>query len=334
MTPIPSSYEGPDFDVEPDQGPEFAPGTMVGSYRVGAPIAYGGMGTVYAAQDLRLGRAVAIKVLHATLGAYSELVQRFLQEAHAIARVGHPGLVELHAAGDLPDGRPYLVMELLPGTTLREQLDQGEPSADVLFAIFEQLTETLAAVHAAGVVHRDLKPENVVVVERAGRMQAKLLDFGVCKVTDLGPWSPKTRVGTQLGTPRYMAPEQLDAAETAVDHRADLYALGLMMYEAFTGEWPWQTQGTGNCCIVAHLNLPPKEPKALARRAPRLAALLMDCLARNPDDRPPNAASVGRRLAQAHAEWQQEWEWRCTPAAAPALADGIFTVLRRAARPS
>lgn len=326
------SYEGPDFDVEPaDEGPELAPGTMVGGYLLREPVAYGGMGTVYVAQDLRLGRLVAIKVLHASLGGHSELVLRFLQEAHAIARVDHPGLVQLYAAGDLPDGRPYLVMELLPGANLREQLEAGEPSVDALLTIFEQLAETLVAVHAAGVVHRDLKPDNVIVTERGGKMQAKLLDFGVCKVAGIGAWSPKTRVGAQLGTPRYMAPEQLDGSE--VDHRADIYALGLMMYEAFTGEWPWKTQGAGASCIVAHLNLPPREPSALARRAPRLAALIMDCLAKHPDDRPPNAAAVGRRLAIARAEWQAEEHDRgAAPKATP--ADGIFTVLRRGARPS
>ncbi len=204
-----------------------------GTYRPTSILAEGGTGAVYEAEHLPTGRPVALKVLHPAYARDPEAVRRFLFEARVAASIGHPNVCEVHDVGRLDDGGPYLVMERLLGQTLADRIErQGAlPFVDAL-NVARQLLGALAAVHDKGVVHRDVKPENVFLVERVGLAPfVKLLDFGDASV-DAAP-----RTHAVAGTPRYMAPEQ--ARGEPSDHRADLYAAGVVLYESLTGRCPF-----------------------------------------------------------------------------------------------
>ncbi len=194
----------------------------------------GGMGAVYRARQRALDRIVALKVLPPGLGADPQFAERFLREARALAKLNHPNIVTVHDFGE-SGGRYYLVMEFIDGANLRQMLKAGQLQPKDALAIVPKICEALQYAHDEGVVHRDIKPENVLV-DRTGRV--KIADFGLAKL--LGKDSaelPLTQAGMHLGTPRYMAPEQLDKPET-VDHRADIYSLGVVFYEMLTGEVP------------------------------------------------------------------------------------------------
>ena len=207
-------------------------------------IGRGGMGAVYEARQTRLDRPVAVKILPPEVGRDPAFAGRFLREARTLAKLSHPHVVGVHDFGvtDERDGGPglyYIVMEYVDGTDLRAVIDAGVTPADVL-AVVRQICDALEYAHARGVVHRDVKPENVLL-DRDGRV--KIADFGLAKLAGTGEAGPAdtptalTRAGQVMGTPHYMAPEQL-AGSTAVDHRADIYALGVVFYELLTGELP------------------------------------------------------------------------------------------------
>ena len=212
-------------------------GSAVGRYRIDALIGAGGMGQVYRARDPRIERDVAIKVLPADYAADAERLRRFEQEAHASGALNHPNVLTLYDVGTA-DGRPYLVMELLDGETLRDCVGRGAMPAARACEIAAAIARGLAAAHARGIVHRDLKPENVMVT-RDGRV--KILDFGIAKLRVRDPnldqrtvTTPlRTAADTMLGTAGYMAPEQIRGEPT--DERADLFALGAMLFELLTG---------------------------------------------------------------------------------------------------
>jgi serine/threonine protein kinase len=197
-------------------------------------IGRGGMGAVYKARQVALDRIVALKVLPSGLGADPQFAERFLREARALAKLNHPNIVTVHDFGE-SGGRYYLVMEFIDGANLRQMLRAGELQPKEAVAIVPKICEALQYAHDHGVVHRDIKPENVLL-DRAGRV--KIADFGLAKLLgkDAADFS-LTQTGMHLGTPRYMAPEQFDHPET-VDHRADIYSLGVVFYEMLTGEVP------------------------------------------------------------------------------------------------
>ncbi|MGA9752525.1 MAG: serine/threonine-protein kinase [Acidobacteriota bacterium] len=222
-------------------------GARLGPYEMLAPLGAGGMGEVYKARDTRLGREVAVRVLPARFAQDWERLRRFEQEARAAAALNHPNILVLHDLGT-HDGTPYIVTELLEGESLRQRLNGGPipPAKAVELGI--QIAQGLAAAHEKGIIHRDLKPENLFIT-KDGRV--KILDFGLARLASpagegVVPDSQAptaeapTREGTVLGTPGYMAPEQVRGL--AVDHRADIFALGCALYEmlagrrAFTGE--------------------------------------------------------------------------------------------------
>ena len=212
-------------------------GSAVGRYRIDALIGAGGMGQVYRARDPSIERDVAIKVLPADYAADAERLRRFEQEAHASGALNHPNVLTLYDVGTA-DGRPYLVMELLDGETLRDCVGRGAMPAARACEIAAAIARGLAAAHARGIVHRDLKPENVMVT-RDGRV--KILDFGIAKLRVRDPnldqrtvtTPQRTAADTMLGTAGYMAPEQIRGEPT--DERADLFALGAMLFELLTG---------------------------------------------------------------------------------------------------
>jgi serine/threonine protein kinase len=215
-----------------------------GKYRIIRVIGEGGMGAVYEGENLRIGRRVAIKVLHAALTGNKEVVQRFEREAQAAGRIGSDHILEVIDLGELPDGDHFMVMEFLDGETLSTRMERlGRMTPSQVAPLAQQLLRGLGAAHKAGIVHRDLKPDNVFVLrEKAGQPDfVKIIDFGISKFQPLsGEGGMKmTRTGTVMGTPYYMSPEQASGSKEA-DNRSDLYSVGVILYEAVTGRVPFE----------------------------------------------------------------------------------------------
>jgi len=209
-----------------------------GKYRIERRIGVGGMGSVYEARHAGLGTPVAIKVLLPILAKVPTVADRFRREAQVSATLKSPHVIQVTDVDQLPDGRPYLVMELLEGQSLQEYLDQHETlSREEAVDIGLQILLGLECAHALGVVHRDLKPGNVFLDTRGVGRVAKLLDFGVAKVKATPEFQALTRPGMVMGTPEYMAPEQAFSADQA-DARSDLYSVGVMLYEMLSGALP------------------------------------------------------------------------------------------------
>ncbi|HKB81344.1 MAG TPA: serine/threonine-protein kinase, partial [Thermoanaerobaculia bacterium] len=208
---------------------------MLGPYRITGRIGEGGMGAVYRAEDTRLGRAVAIKVLTAVTLSDTERLQRFEQEARATGMLNHPNLLTIYDVGST-EGTPFLVSELLEGETLRDRIDHGAVPPRKAIDIALQLAHGLTAAHEKGIVHRDLKPDNIYITKE-GRV--KILDFGIAKLTPTGandgPTFPMTATepGIVLGTVGYMSPEQVRGEP--VDRRSDIFAFGAIVYEMLAG---------------------------------------------------------------------------------------------------
>jgi serine/threonine protein kinase len=217
-----------------------SPGDVIGGkYRIVRLIGDGGMGTVYEAHHEVLETAVALKFLHSELAKRAGLGSRFLQEARVSARIRSPHVAHVTDVDQTPDGSPYLVMELLHGESLQQALDRrGKLPVEQAVDFALQILSGLESAHALGVVHRDLKPDNVFIVPATGGPLLKLIDVGIAKLRASTEFQKGlTRAGVIMGTPEYMAPEQLFSAET-VDHRADLYSLGVILFEMISGRRP------------------------------------------------------------------------------------------------
>jgi serine/threonine-protein kinase len=213
-------------------------GTDVGGYAIERELGRGGMGIVYAATHPVIGKRAAIKVLNPAVSDNATTVSRFVQEARAVNSIGHPNIVDIFAFGALPDGRNYLAMDLLDGESLRARLKRGPLHVREAVEVVDEIASALIAAHDKGFIHRDLKPDNVFLVAVPGRVDIKLLDFGLAKLLPkAGPRAHRTVTGTILGTPDYMSPEQLRDSD-AVDPRTDIYALGVMAFECLTGKKP------------------------------------------------------------------------------------------------
>jgi serine/threonine-protein kinase len=256
-------------------------------YEVIELLGEGGMGQVYEVRHVALDRHFAMKILRQDLARDDELAGRFIQEARATASVRHPNVVEITDFGKLPTGAPYFVMELLVGQTLGHVIKAGGPiPARRAVRIVKQIAGALAAAHAAGIVHRDLKPDNVFLVGGVTGGSAsddvRVVDFGAAKI--IGS-SRVTRQGIVFGTPHYMSPEQ--ASGQPVDHRADVYALGVIMYEMFTGRVPFEAD-TYMGVLTQHMFVQPLRPSQVSAAANELGALeeiTMVCLAKKPEER-------------------------------------------------
>ncbi|HEX3761757.1 MAG TPA: serine/threonine-protein kinase, partial [Kofleriaceae bacterium] len=213
-------------------------GTTIGAYRVARLLGIGGMGRVYKGVHPAIGSRVAIKVLSRECSDRRDLVERFFSEAKAVNLIRHESIVNVLDLATLPDGRPYIIMEYLDGaplaTLIEHAVQHGTPlPLGGIARLTAEVLDALGAAHAKGIVHRDLKPDNVFVAP-SGR--PKILDFGIAKLSDVSGTS--TRTGSLLGTPHYMSAEQ--AAGRPVDHRADLYAIGVILFECATGRKPFQ----------------------------------------------------------------------------------------------
>ncbi|HKW25794.1 MAG TPA: protein kinase [Terriglobales bacterium] len=275
-----------------------APGTKLGPYDVVAPIGAGGMGEVYRARDTNLGREVAIKVLPALLSQEPDRLRRFQQESRAAAALNHPNILAVFQLGT-HDGTPYLVSELLEGSTLREQLMRGRMPLRKAIDCGIQVAHGLAAAHEKGIVHRDLKPENLFVT-RDGRV--KILDFGLAKLTAQSAASDRTvsaategtEAGMVMGTVGYMSPEQVRGEKA--DHRSDIFALGTILYEMLTGQRAFR-KATSAETMSAILNEDPAAvSQVLPSIPPALQKIVHRCLEKNPEQRFQSASDLAFAL--------------------------------------
>ncbi len=282
--------------AEPSAPARLEPGTLIaGRYRVLGFIGAGGMGAVYRAEHVHMRKTVALKLLLPEFVKVEEVVQRFEREAIAAGRIDHPNVVAASDFGKLDDGSFYLVLEYVDGTSLRALLANGALPAVRALHIARQTALALGAAHAAGVVHRDLKPDNIMLVPAPeGGDRVKVLDFGIARVAPPGQGRDSTqltRVGVVMGTIAYMSPEQ--ATGQAVDERADLYSLGVMLYEMIAGVVPFDAELPSQVLARQLVEAPPALPEGTP---PPLAELVYALMEKKPEDRPASAQAVLERL--------------------------------------
>jgi eukaryotic-like serine/threonine-protein kinase len=268
-------------------------------YRVERLIGKGGMGLVYLAEHVRLRRKVALKTLNARAFASEELVARFQREAMAAAAIGNEHVVGVTDMGQLDDGSFFVVLEYLEGVELAHAVEgQGPFSVSRAVDVLDQLCVALGAVHEAGIVHRDLKPENLFLVERGGKRDfVKVLDFGVCKIQS--DWQSGeralTRTGQSIGTPQYMAPEQIENS-AQVDVRADIYAAGAILYYALTGQAPYNDVTLPRLLMRICSEPPPPVRMTRPGLPVELERVIARAMERSPQDRYQSAAELRAAL--------------------------------------
>jgi serine/threonine-protein kinase len=289
--------------VTDDEIPDPLMGTvLLEQFRIEEQIGTGGMGTVYRAHQTTVGRDVAIKVLRPELARDEQAVFRFEREARVAISLDHPNLVRVFLSGRLPDGRLYIVMELLEGRSLADELDeQGLPSLERSLIMTMKLCAGLGAVHAAGIVHRDIKPENVYLVRRGRDTDfVKLVDFGIARVLEaegIGPTT--TQNGRVFGTATYISPEAATGEET--DQRSDIYSLGVLTYQLLTGELPFDGK-TAGAVLMQHVHQAPPLLQATGRGAEvpdDVARVVMRSLSKDPAARQQTLAEFLDSLAEA-----------------------------------
>jgi len=273
--------------VEPGQ-------VLDGKYRIVRLIGEGGMGAVFEGENVRINRRVAIKVLHGAALANAETVQRFEREAQAAGRIGSDHILEILDLGVLADGERYMVMEFLSGQTLTQRiLQHGRLTPQQVAPLMRQVLVGLGAAHAAGIIHRDLKPDNLFILkERSGiRDYVKIIDFGISKFNALGGDMSMTRTGAVMGTPYYMSPEQAKGSGK-VDARSDLYAIGVILYEAVSGQVPFLADTFNELMFKIVLSDAKPLLEVVPDVDPRFAAIVSKAMSRDVDQRYSTAAEM------------------------------------------
>lgn len=281
--------------------------TLYDRYKVLRRVGEGGMGIVYEAEHVLIEKRVALKVLKDDFSSRPDVVERFRQEAKSASRIGHEHIVDISDFGETPSGQSYFVMEFLEGQDLATVLGREgtlEPGRAVEIAL--QCCRALGAAHDKGIVHRDMKPENIFMVRRDdGRDFVKIVDFGIAKMTEVdGPGEGKklTKTGMIFGTPEYMSPEQ--ASGKPLDHRVDVYAMGVILFEMLAGRVPF-VGDTFMGILTQHLFEPPptlQQVNATVRCPETLEAIIYTCLAKTADERYPSMAALADALRAASDE--------------------------------
>ena len=276
---------------------QLAAGSEFGDYRIEGDVGRGGMGVVLRARDLRLDRPVALKVIAPELAEDSSFRERFEREAHLAAAIDHPNVIPVYAAGEI-EGLLFLAMRLVEGVDLRQLIaHEGHLDAERAVAILNQVAGALDAAHHGGLVHRDVKPGNVLLDLRDGREHAYLTDFGLTK--DAGERDGLTKTGTFVGTTAYLAPEQIEGRP--LDARADVYALGCVLFESITGRLPFDKE-TEVANLYAHINEAPPQPSLLVPGLDAaFDAVIEQALAKEPSKRFQSAGDLGRAAVAAAA---------------------------------
>src|SRR5712671_2549836 len=293
---------------------QLSPGASLSHYRIVSQLGAGGMGEVYLAQDNKLDRKVALKILPAGLAANDDRMRRFTQEAKAAAALNHPNIATIHEIGE-SDGVNFIAMEFIEGATLREKIHQEQTDLRKLLRYLQHVAEGLAKAHAAGIVHRDLKPDNIMIT-RDGH--AKILDFGLAKLiepqlTDAGVgdnlgdaataiMQQHSTPGVIMGTVGYMSPEQAQGKTNEIDQRSDIFSFGCILFEAATGKKPFEGDS-----VIKSLHMvvyePPPPIADLNPSAPaELQRIVRRCLAKDPEDRYQSIKEVAIELKELRRE--------------------------------
>jgi hypothetical protein len=297
---------------------------QIGKYRIKGELGRGGMGAVYLAEQMGLGREVAIKELIPSAAADPTALMRFMQEAQVMARTSHPNLVQVHDLEQIGEAN-YIVLEFVRGKSLRDWVNQGPIPMPQTFAVMHGVLQALDYAHRHSIVHRDMKPENVLLSDEGA---VKVADFGIARLTDdSGAGSTATKTGTTVGTPQYMSPEQV--ASSKVDGRSDLYSAGIMFYELVVGQPPFTaSEADGPFTLMAkHVQAPPKPPSV---HKPGLDLRLEEVILKSLSKRPEERYQTGQEFDDAMSRvadrlcpgWQRSLEpgadlTKMVPAAAP-----------------
>src|SRR6478736_5139762 len=297
-------------------------GKSIGNYQIKAKLGEGGMGTVYVGEHPLIGKRVAVKVLLEELASKEDIVSRFFNEAKAVNDIGHANIVDIVDFGktknDFGQDIVYFIMEFLDGESLAARLRRTGLTFKETVHVMEQCCSALTASHAKGIVHRDLKPENIYLCPRGNDKNfVKILDFGIAKLTGDTGQSHKTRTGLVIGTPTYMSPEQCEG-KGLIDHRSDVYSLGVMMYELLTGRVPYPGEGFGEI-LVAHLTKQPPKPTSVnPNLPPALESIVLHAIEKDRNRRFQNMNEFLAALENPDAHAAQ---WKGLPAhSAPGAA--------------
>ena len=316
---------------------ELGPGVQLGEYVIESFVGAGGMGEIWRGSQPQISKSVAIKVLRESLLDNEVAVARFLQEARSVNEIKHRNIVDIFSFGELSDGRPYFVMEYLEGKTMGQYIqDHGPLPFSEIVSVFTQICRALQAVHDRGIVHRDLKPDNIFLLQdESGEPFVKILDFGVAKL--MTPESKGlTQVGAMIGTPAYMSPEQCEGSKK-VDHRTDIYAIGILLFELITGRTPYEepNEGSGSV-LVKQMSMDAPAPSTMVQNREIPAAVdqfTRSLLEKDPEDRPARCADLAGSLVRAVGEKRHEtWEQLRGPA--PIYLGGVGAIKKKPSKSS